>query len=337
MRLAELGEFGLIERLVRLIRPTESLGTARVTLGVDDDAALLALPADTETAFALDLLVESVHFRRETTSAADLGWKSLAVNVSDLGAMGARPVAAVIGLGLPPTVEAEWVEAFYAELKEAAERYRCAIVGGDTVRSPERVIVAVAVLGAVARGKAITRAGARTGDLVCVTGTLGASAAGLALLAAGEASAEFVAVVRAHTRPEPPVEAGVALAEAGLATAMIDLSDGIASDLGHLARRSGVGASVAAERLPIARVTREAARALGEDPIRWALHGGEDYELLFTVPPERFRAVPPLLAPLGVVATIVGEVGGEGVRLRAPDGSERPLTPAGFRHFDGER
>ena len=332
LELKEIGEFGLIDRL-----RVGCLHGGGVIRGIGDDAAVLEFTPGALVLATCDMLVEGRHFLRQHITPYQLGRKALAVNLSDIAAMGGTPRHVLVSIGLPPDLGVEFVEGIYEGMKGLAAATSVNIVGGDTVRSPERVIVAVAVLGAVARGKAITRAGARTGDLVCVTGTLGASAAGLALLAAGEASAEFVAVVRAHTRPEPPVEAGVALAEAGLATAMIDLSDGIASDLGHLARRSGVGASVAAERLPIARVTREAARALGEDPIRWALHGGEDYELLFTVPPERFRAVPPLLAPLGVVATIVGEVGGEGVRLRAPDGSERPLTPAGFRHFDGER
>ncbi|MBI3911363.1 MAG: thiamine-phosphate kinase [Armatimonadetes bacterium] len=337
MLIHEIGEFGLIERLAVLVRDTEQLPAAgRVVLGVGDDASVLELPPDRQLVATVDALVEDVHFRRPTTSPEDLGWKALAVNVSDLGAMGARPLAALLTLALPPSGAVEWVERLYSGLAEAARRYRCAIAGGDTVRSPDRIAVTVTALGSVPSGRAIRRSGARAADLVCVTGVLGQSAAGLALLEAGqtpESAPEFGALLRAHRRPEPPVEAGVALADAGLPTAMIDLSDGLVSDLEHIVRQSGVGARVVKERLPISLATRQAAESLGVDPHTWVLHGGEDYGLLFTIPPDRFARVPPLLAPLGVVATIVGEMGGTDLLIEEEDGTAVALVRAGFQHF----
>ncbi len=344
MLLSTLGEFGLIERLNRILaEPGATSSAGSVTLGIGDDAALLLLPAGHELVATIDALVEGVHFRRDWSSAEDIGWKALAVNVSDLGAMGARPVSALVTLGLPADTSPKWVERFYRGLGECGAHYGCPVVGGDTVRSPQGISLSVAALGSVASGRAVRRNGARPGDLVCVIGVLGESAAGLALLERGGSMVRrkrYAPLIEWHRRPAPPVKAGAALADAGLATAMLDLSDGLASDLQHIARRSGVGIRIESERLPISDATRRLAAELGlSDALSWALHGGEDYQLCFTVPSDRWPEVPPCLAGFGFTATRIGEVIGLGSASESArvtccmGGKERPLRPQGFRHF----
>lgn len=332
----ELGEFGLIERLKRRLGRTRAIGEGgAVRVGIGDDAAVLQPNAGHEIVATLDSLLEGVHFRRDWSRAADIGWKALAVNVSDIGAMGARPLGALVSLALPSGTPVKWVDALYAGLGECAGAYECPVVGGDTVRSPSTIAITVAVIGAVTPGRAVLRSGARRGDLLCVTGTLGESGAGLALLERGshDLVRRYRRAVEWHRRPHPPVEAGHALAEAGLATAMMDLSDGLGSDLRHIAKASGVGAKIEGARLPVSDTAREAARELGADAVRWALFGGEDYQLLFTVQEKRFPEVPRALGPLGVTATIVGKVTARGVTLTGADGRSRTLRPEGFSHF----
>jgi thiamine-monophosphate kinase len=336
MNLRDLGEFGLIERLARrLERPSAGPRSGEVLTGIGDDAAVLRLPPGTELVATIDALIEDVHFRRDWARPADVGWKSLAVNVSDLGAMGARPVGALVTLALPPEIPLRWIDRFYDGLAGCAREYGCPVVGGDTVRSPDRVSISVAALGSVPAGRVVARAGARPGDLLCVTGVLGDSGAALALLQRGEKprSKRHAAVLERHFRPRPPAAAGAALAEKGLATAMLDLSDGLASDLRHAARASSVGVRVEAARLPISDAARRAAHPYGIDPARWALYGGEDYQLLFTVPPDRFEEVPPALGALGVTATIIGKITRRGITLVREDGETEPLRPRGFEHF----
>lgn len=328
----DLSEFALIGRETGGASPAPAAG--RVLLGVGDDAALLAPPPGAEVVATCDALVEGVHFRRAWSAPGDVGWKALAVNVSDLGAMGAQPLACLLTAALPADLPLRWLDGFYRGLAECAARYGCPLVGGDTVRSPAGIALTVTAFGSVPAGAAVRRSGARAGDLLCVTGVLGSAAGGLAWLQAGRrlvpAARDLVA---RHQRPAPPVAAGVALREADLPTAMLDLSDGLASDLQRLRDAGGLGAEVDAARLPIADAARQAAARLGAEPVEWALHGGEDFELLFLVPPERFPEVPPILGPLGVTATIIGRIGGRSVRLRRPDGRREPLRPRGFAHF----
>jgi len=335
LNLAALGEFGLIERLARrLAVSTVAPAAGGVSLAIGDDAAVLQPPAGAEVVVTADALIEEVHFRRAWSKAEDVGWKSLAVNVSDLAAMGARPLGALITLALPADVPVSWVDRFYRGLGLCAAEYGCPIVGGDTVRSPRHVAISVTALGTVASGRVVRRSGAKVGDLICVTGVLGDSGGGLALLQGGRRkSRKYASLLERHLRPRAQALAGPALAEAGLATAMMDLSDGLGSDLRHLAKASGVGARTYTNRLPISDDARQAAKELGVDPTRWALFGGEDYELLFTIAPERFPEVPPTLGPFGVVATIIGEVTPRWVTVVDGAGREKSLGADGFAHF----
>lgn len=340
MKLATVGEFGLIERLARLVgTPADS----SLVLGIGDDAAAWRPAADAIAVATADSLVEGVHFDLATTGWADLGWKALAENLSDIAAMGCRPRYALVGLGLPVDSAVEDVEALYAGLLECGGAFGCAIVGGDTVRAP-LVTIWVSAFGESLQmeGSAcplLMRSEARSGDQIAVTGPLGASAAGLRLLKAGAPhDSAQEALIRAHTRPLPRVEAGLALVQAGVRCA-IDVSDGLVADLGHICERSGVMAEVEAEKVP---VHAAAEAAFGEEARAMALSGGEDYELVCTGPAELLARASHLLEEQGEPAlVIIGSVEkplghGPAVRVRGKDGRWIDPSRPGYQHFQGE-
>lgn len=324
-------EFDLISRLLD--------GTARqrqdTVLGPGDDSAVLAVPAGRQLVACHDSMVEGVHFL-PGAAADDLGWKALAVNLSDLAAMGASPAWALLSLTLPRP-DAGFVDGFAAGFDALAERYHLQLVGGDTTSGP--LTIGVTALGLLPDGTALRRDGAVVGDAILVTGALGAGAAGLhcldkshpeadrLLAAPGEAREQVIA---RYNRPQPRVEAGLHLR--GEASACIDLSDGLLADLGHLCRSSGVGAEIAAGALPRAPGLVE---LFGEGgALQYALGGGDDYELCFTVPSARADAVASDLVRAGHAVSRIGRVvAGEGVRVLAADG--RAITPRwrGWEHF----
>jgi thiamine-monophosphate kinase len=318
-----VGEFELIERYFT------ALGAARadVVLGVGDDAALLSVPPGHELVACADTLVAGHHFPLGF-DAADIGWRALAVNLSDLAAMGAEPAWATLALTLP-AAEEEWLEGFVAGFAALALAHGVALVGGDTTRGP--LTLTVQALGFVPCGTALRRRGAAPGDLLYVTGWPGDAAAGLALLQGqlAGAGAARAALELKFRRPEPRVAFGARLR--GLASACIDVSDGLAADLGRLAAASGVGAVVRAAELPLSRALFELA---GEDRAReFALGGGDDYELLFTVPPAARARLGRASAAAGAPAChCIGEViAGRGVRVVGEKG-DLPL-PRGWDHF----
>jgi len=318
-------EFDLIDR----IRARCDLARSDVVLGIGDDAALLAPPPGHELAVSTDALVEGVHFPRGT-APRDLGWKALAVNLSDLAAMGATPAWTLLTLILPQA-DATFVDAFAEGFSELAAAHRVALVGGDTTRGP--LAIGVTVHGFVPAGRALRRDGARVGDLVFATGTLGDAAAGLRCLdARGVDVADDMraALVERLDRPTPRIAAGLALREH--ASACIDVSDGLVADLGHVARRSGVGIELDARALPAS----PALLAAFDEDARIALQatGGDDYELAFTVALERAGDMQRDLARLGCGATRIGRVvEGDGVRLLDGEGRDIALPRAGWEHF----
>lgn len=330
------------DELIEVIRRLLAEDSPGVVMGLGDDAALVEMGPHLGILTA-DMLVEGVHFDRGTVSATDLGYKALAVNVSDVAAMGGSPRFGLVSLGLPEDVEASWVVELYGGVRDAAGEYAMAVVGGDTSRS-ERMVVSVAVTGEVARGGAVLRSGAKPGDRVVVTGALGASAGGLKILrapphdVAQAASSEWGrALVHAHLRPVARVGEAQTLAQSG-ATAMMDVSDGLAKDLGRLCDSSGVGAAVVLAGLPVALSLKELADALPDvDPLTLALGGGEDYELLATLPPGAVRPAAAKLAErFGTQLTDIGEIReGHGLMAVDSDGTERPLEPTGWDHFGG--
>jgi thiamine-monophosphate kinase len=295
------GEFELIERLASHLEPLDS------GLGIGDDAAAWQPTAGRVLVATTDMLVEGIHFRLEWISPRDLGWKALAVNLSDLAAMGASPGHALISIALLPD-QGPLAEEIYEGLGELARGTGTRVVGGDTVRTPGPLVINVALVGEADPERLLRRTGARPGDVVAVTGTVGASAAGLDLLLrdgrAALARPGAASLIEAHHRPRPQLRAGAALAAHDVHCA-IDISDGVASEAWHLARASGVEIEVDVDRLPL---TREAVELLGEARARQlALTGGEDYQLLFTVPERRYDEVTRALPP-DAGATVVGRV-----------------------------
>ena len=337
MNVSQRGEFGLIAHLGQSLarRPGTQIGIG------DDGAVLDALAHPIVTC---DALIENVHFRRDWTSAFALGVKSMAVNLSDLAAMGARPVAAFVTLALPPACPSAWVEELYAGMESLAARYDFTLAGGDTTATPPQAplaIVSVTLVGDLmraARGNPLLRSGARVGDAVCVTQTLGDSAAGLALLQApapldealDEAARAFL--LRRHREPTPRLDAIRALLQADRAAlhAALDLSDGLVGDARHIARAAGVDLEIEAERLPLSAQCRAAARALNRSPLDWALAGGEDYELCLCVAP---AAVERLRAASDVELTVVGRVVPGAGRVRILENGEPRPPVAAWTHF----
>ena len=318
-----MGEFELIRRYFA------GLGARRadVGLGIGDDAALLVVPPDHELVACVDTLVDGRHFPKDT-AAGDVGWRALAVNLSDLAAMGATPAWATLALTLPEADE-EWLDDFAAGFAALAIAHSVALVGGDTTKGP--LCITVQALGIVPAGQALKRSGARAGDLVYVTGWPGDAAAGLALLQGRLEGhgANRGALESKFRRPEPRVAFGLRLR--GIASACIDVSDGLAADLGQLCAASGVGARIRAAELPLSRALYALA---GEARARdWALGGGDDYELLFTVAPEARARLAAVTGAIGAPAChCIGEiVAGRGVRVIGERG-ELPL-PTGWDHF----
>jgi thiamine-monophosphate kinase len=329
---AEIGEFGLIDRLKRRF----GSGGSGVVLGIGDDTAVLQVTPGRVLLATTDAAVEGVHFRRDRTSPEALGRRALAVNLSDVASMGGIPRWALVSLGMPAETPLAFVDGLAEGFAREAGCYGVAIVGGNLARSPERVVVDVTLLGEVEPGRALYRRGARPGDRILATGTLGDSAAGLAILEgvapAGTAGDAWLA--ERHRLPTARIEAGRAIALSGLATAMLDLSDGLAGDLGHLAKESGVGAVVDAGRIPFSPALGELARAAGRDPLGWAIRGGEDYELLLTAPPENVTSLVAAVRATGVALTEIGTTTAEpGLWLRHPGGRREPLGEVDWQHF----
>ena len=334
MLIRDLGEFGVINLLNRMVVEgrviQDGLSCSGVKLLVDtgDDTAAWNAGGATEL-FTTDTVVEGIHFTRETTPWRDLGWKSLASNISDIAAMGGLPAHALVTLGLPPDTAVADLEDLYRGMLEIANQFGVSIVGGDMVRSPVTFIT-VALSGVISKAP-LLRSTARPGDVIAVTGELGSSAGGLKLMLEGlDASGEAAEHLKnAHRRPVPDVAAGQVLAESGVATAM-DISDGLCDDLGKLCRASGVAAEIEADRVPIHPLLRQ---AFPEECLGMALNGGEDYKLLFTATTAKVSKVN---LRLPQPAVVVGHItAGEPGRVTVLDssGAEMPSTHRGWDHF----
>lgn len=327
--IADLGEFGLIERIAQVVRPA----AGDVVLGIGDDTAVLDTGGSRLLLATVDMQVEGRHFLRRRTPPELLGQRVAAVNLSDIGAMGGRPRWALVSLALPKRLPVAWVEAFYRGLDAQLGEFGACVVGGN-LSGGSRIVADLTLLGEVERAQLVRRSGARPGDLICVTGTLGRSAAGHAALDARLTGTAAKVTAAAHLTPTPRVREGQVLAAAGV-TAMLDLSDGLASDLGHLCTASGVGARINAEHLPLAAATLDIAGQLGLDPFALALTGGEDFELCFTAGPDALDRLRAALLPTGTPLSVIGEVrpATEGRVLQMGDGEQRPLEAGGWDHF----
>lgn len=324
--------------------PVSASHPSSLLFGIGDDAAVIKQLSGRETVITADLLIEEVDFRRSTMPPRLLGHKALAVSLSDIAAMGAQPLWALVSLGVPREIwDSNFVDDFYEGFFALADYYGVALVGGDVSRTPDKIIVDSIVLGEAKSGRAVLRSGARPGDHIFVTGTLGGAAAGFRLLESGarlgeesnfgRKGREVKQLLLRHLRPEPRVRWGALLGAERLATAMIDLSDGLSSDLAHLCRESRTGALVEASRLPINPSVRRVCGRRALDPLALALHGGEDFELLFTIRPRHLRYLPHRLG--GVPATYIGDVTHKAGRVQILEGSRKwILQPQGYAHFD---
>jgi thiamine-monophosphate kinase len=313
--LGELGEFGLIAQMTKNM--TQLAGTE---VGPGDDAAVVAAP-DGRVVVSVDMLVDTVHFRTDWASGEQIGRRAALASMADIAAMGAAPTSLVVAVSAPAETATELLLGIAKGLQEAAREAGAALVGGDTTRS-DRLTIAVTVLGDLRGARPVLRSGARPGDEVAICGRLGWAAAGLAVLSRGFRSP--AAVVGAYRVPEPPLAAGVTANDAG-ATSMIDVSDGLVADLGHVAQASGVSINIRTTALEVNPRLVEVASALGKDPMEWLLSGGDDHPLVATFPSG--ATLPPGWQRIGTVGT-VGDLGAAvTVDGAVPDG------PGGWDHF----
>ena len=315
-----VSEFDLIEKYFRnLTAPTST-----VPVGIGDDCAVLDIPADEQLLISVDTLVETVHFPRDYPPAY-LARRALAVCVSDLAASGAKPLAFTLALTLPKVRE-EWLAAFSASLRLAADEYGIALVGGDTTRGP--LCLSLQVMGSAPRGQALLRNGAQVGDRIYVSGNLGDARAALDCLAEAQPDEHQQRLLLRYHHPEPRLALGMALR--GIATAAVDVSDGVAADLGHILKASGVGACLQLGALPLSDALRSNAEGAALD---YALAGGDDYELCFTAPVNMIAQVAGLSRQLNISLSDIGCIE-ENLGLRCLDRQGNPYSlPAGYQHF----
>jgi thiamine-monophosphate kinase len=342
MKLSRLGEFGLIQAIQKL-SPRIAPG---VVIGIGDDAAGLTVSPNTLLLATTDMLIEDVHFDLSFTDFYSLGWKSAAVNVSDIAAMGGLPRFCLTSLGIPSYISVEHISEFYRGFNALLARHKTVLAGGDTCSSKRGLAISVTMLGEAQQKKTITRSGAKPGDKIFVTNTLGDSAAGLELLRNAECGmrnikseirnpkSAIAKLTERHLRPIPRVEWGRAIALFGCASAMIDVSDGISSDLAHICEQSNAGAFVYAAAIPFSRALQGSEALLKRPLLEYALSGGEDYELLFTAPPAKLKK----LQTLGIPVTEIGEMThSRELVLINEKGGRKQLKPTGYNHFSGSR
>lgn len=339
MKIGELGEFGLIDRVRRLL-PAPS---GDVIVGIGDDVAVIAGDGGRVWLATCDVQVEGSHFVRGAISPRDLGAKALAINLSDVAASGGTPRFALASLGLPEELDVEWVDGLYAGLRSQADTFGVCVVGGNMSRTSAGLFIDLFLLGEASREEVVLRSGARPGDRVLVTGSLGDASAGVALLLNGALSTSeaYARVARARRdAPTPRVREGALIGRSRLATAMADVSDGLAADLGHICERSACGARLFSEALPVAEENRALSRAASGDEWRFALRGGEDYELIFTAPAERAGELAELVwRETGTPVSTIGEIveGGRPAELVLPGGRAVPIDGGGWDHFHAKR
>lgn len=316
----EMGEFGLIDRIKARFEPPEG------TLGIGDDCAVLPSVPD-DTLVTTDMLVEDIHFLRSDITPEDLGWKSAAVNLSDIAAMGGEPTGTFLSIALPVDLEVEWAERFIDGYAAISRLCNVPLLGGDTTASERAITVSVTALGACPHRTALLRSSAEVGDLICVTGTLGDSGAGLkAILSSVSRTEDVKKLIERHYRPTPRIAEGIALRLSGAVHAMMDISDGIASDIRHIMSSSGVGADIDLSLLPMSRELLTVCEAEGWDAAEIAAAAGEDYELLFTVDPDR-------QSEIKVPHTVIGRVNASGKLAWLKGGLPAMFSKKGFTHF----
>jgi len=335
--MAQVGDIGEFE-LIRFLTGDLTYDSHTI-IGVGDDCAVYEVSKGQYVLATCDMLIEDVHFCRKTASPVLIGCKAMACSLSDIAAMGGKPLFALASIGLPETTSEEFVQDLYIGMRSMCRDYQVVLIGGDTVRSPDKIVVDISMLGECPTGKFIPRSGAKSGDAIVVTGYLGDSAAGLDLLEkkASEPDTERRSVlIEAHLAPEPRCAQGAFLARNFTIHSMIDISDGLAGDLEHICESSRLGARIWADKIPISDTLKEFCYGARIDPLSYALGGGEDYELLFTLPPEELdQLTQQWLDEFEIPLVQIGEMGKaiKGTVIISENGDERPLEEHSFEHF----
>lgn len=321
------------DQIIEQVRRRVPNSAKQLRVGIGDDAAVLTSRKGMEWVVTTDAFLEDVHFLRDVHPPRTVGYKALARATSDIAAMGARPRYFLLSLAIPADCATSWLDEFLAGMSRAARRFGLVLAGGDTSKYPS-ILINLTVVGESAPGRAVQRSGARPGDLLCVSGRLGEAELGLRLVQQGlHMDRRWKGLLGKHFQPEPRLALGRWLADHRFATSMIDTSDGLSTDLGHICKASGVGAKVFADQIPLVHVAPELRRRR-LDPLKLAVDGGEDYELLFTVPKRLAGKLPRNVA--GVPVTAIGEITRE-KRIVLVDGRGRakPLRPGGWDPFRG--
>jgi thiamine-monophosphate kinase len=324
----------LVEKIARALLPARA-ASSRLKMGIGDDAAIISSGGRTEWVLSCDTFLENVHFRAKTHPPDSVGYKALARATSDLAAMGATPRYFLLTLALPATRTGPWLDGLLKGMARAARELGITIIGGDTTRS-RTVFISITVLGEIAPGRALTRSGARPGDVIYVSGKLGRAQLGLELVLRGHAQdRQLRALVQPHLYPKIRLELGAWLARQGIATSAMDLSDGLSTDLARLCTASQVGAKIYASKVPTVTTLPAVARKISDrslDPLNLALHGGEDYELLFTISPRETKKLS--RAPGAAALTAIGEIThNHQLILVEPNGHATPLRSEGWDPF----
>ncbi len=339
-KVGDIGEFGLIERISSLLR-RHGIKSERVTLGIGDDTAAFLPRPGYEILVTCDVLVEGRHYLPGRITPFDLGCRAMAVNISDIGAMGGRPNYALVSLGLLAEMAVKDVEEMYRGFLAELNPFDAAVIGGNLTKSGDGMFVDVTLIGEVEQGKGVRRSGAKPGDAILVTGYPGQSAAGLQLLLRDPDNPRLLdhPLVRIYNRPSHRAQLGEALAGTGHVTAMIDTSDGFLGDLGHICEESEVGADLFEEKIPVSEELRREARALGKDPRDFFFGESDDYELILTCLPEHVEHLRSVAGRLGMVPIAeVGKVRAErGITLLGAGGARHSLKSLSWDHFRGDK
>lgn len=330
MNLYQIGEFGLIDRIRKRFPPPKR----PLLIGIGDDSAVLRPKKNIDILITTDLLLEDIHFDLRYTTFRQLGYKAIAVNISDIAAMGGIPRYLVASLALSGDLDIKDIDALYKGIGKLAKRFGVELIGGDTSASKKGIFISMALLGEIESGMMVTRSGARVGDTIMVTGSLGDSSAGLEILKRGDKIEKGrKPLIKRHLEPIPRVDEGRSLALRKLVTSMIDISDGLLSDLSHILEESGVGAELFLDEIPISPSLRKYSAEKGVSPLKFALSGGEDYELLFTAPKE---AAPKIICSNPLKKTGVSVIGRivkrKGIRYIGND-DIKPEALKGYNHF----
>ena len=335
--LADIGEFGLIDRIDRLLRE-EGARLPEKTLGIGDDCASFVSRPRYELLVTCDSIVEGRHYLPRFISPIDLGRRAMDLNISDIGAMGGHTLYALVSLGLRADTPVKDVEAMYRGFIAELNPFDAAIIGGNLTKSEGANFIDITLIGEIESGKSVRRSTAKPGNTILVTGYPGQAAAGLQILLKAIPVDDVRAhpLVQAYNTPSHRAREGEAVAESGLATAMIDTSDGLLGDLGHICKESGVGARLIQENLPISSALREAAEQMKHKPLDFVLQDSDDYELIITCPPEHVDGICSLITslshiPVTEIGTITEKT--DGIKLISYDGIPRNIIPSGWDHF----